>query len=148
MEKIYIKDFLRENLKLEDYTFIKDFILLICIYLFYINFPQNIFTNILKVFVIIIIFRYILSLLTTYKENAESSLKYFQYNSQIAFIYILILTYVNYYKILEKETLTQFYIVYIFLILYILLNIGTKNVYTTDAISTIAITNFIYPYIY
>lgn len=146
MNKIEISDYLHENLQLQDYIFIKDIILLLCIYLFYINFPYENFIKVLKIFIVVIIVRYILSLLTTYKfANENEKEKYFQYNFHIALLYILILSALHYQK--SNNIDNYFYLFHFLLLLYILLNIGNQSIYTTDAIFTLAVTNLLYQYL-
>lgn len=133
---IEVNDYIQENLDFNEYSIFKDITLGILIYLFYINVPSDIFIKTLKIFIIIILSRYILSLLTTYK--LKDNKKYFQYNSHIAFVYILILTLFELNNITETNKI--FYMYYIFLLFYTLFIIGCKHVYTTDALSTIFLT--------
>lgn len=140
-----IEDFLQNSLQLQNYSFLKDILLAIGFYLFYINVPTYLFTKTLQILFFIIIFRYILSLLTTYKPTNEESQKYFQYNTHIAFMYILILSYLKSNDILSGSN--TFYLYYILLLCYSLLIIGSHHVYTSDAFTSIILTYYIFYYL-
>lgn len=142
---LQVEDFIQDTVQLQNYSFLKDIGLGLCFYLFYINVPSYIFTKTLKILLLVLIFRYILSILTTYKSNIDDSKKYFQFNSHIAFMYILILSLIQ-----SDENLSfnnKFYIYYTFLAMYVLLIIGSQHIYTTDAISTLILTYSVFNYL-
>jgi hypothetical protein len=125
-----VKDTLHNYLDTTQIPFIKELILILCIYLFYYNSSFETFIFFIKYAFILFIIRYVLSTLT-YKEKSDK--KYFDLNTHVILL-TLVLLLSNKYNDLPNKFLTLLTIG-----IYSLLVISTHESFTSDVIITIFI---------
>ena len=125
-----VKDLLHNYLDTTQIPFVKELILILCIYLFYYNSSFETFTFFIKYAFILFIIRYILSTLT-YKEISNK--KYFDLNAHVILLTLVVLL-SNKYNKLPNEFLS-----WLIIIVYGLLVISTRENFTSDVFVTIFI---------
>ena len=125
-----------------EYTFIKDFILLICIYFFYINARETPLIMIfIKYFFIIIFIRFVLANLTSIKEinnGVISDKKHFQISTRLVIFTLLVLI------AFDNNLISQPILIYSIICYGILNNIISESHSTFELIVSILITHFVY----
>lgn len=127
-----VKDLLHNYLDTTQIPFVKELILILCIYLFYYNSSFETFTFFIKYAFILFIIRYVLSTLT-YKYKEISNKKYFDLNAHVILLTLIVLL-SNKYNKLPNEFLT-----WLIIVVYGLLVISTRENFTSDVIITIFI---------
>jgi len=127
-----IQDYIQTQIDTSQSPFLKEIILLITMYLFYINVESNILTSALKYGFIIFLLRYILSILTRI-QNIKTKDRYFQIDSNVVLFSIMIFLMMN----------STNYLTWILISSYSLLVISTKEHYTSDIIITILVVHYI-----
>jgi len=127
-----VKDLLHNYLDTTQIPFVKELILILCVYLFYHNSSFETFTFFIKYAFILFIIRYVLSTLT-YKYKEISNKKYFDLNAHVILLTLIVLL-SNKYNKLPNEFLT-----WLIIVVYGLLVISTRENFTSDVIITIFI---------
>lgn len=127
-----VKDTLHNYLDTTQIPFVKELILILCIYVFYYISSFETFTNFIKYVIILFIIRYVLSTLT-YKYKEKTNKKYFDLNAHIILLTLVVLL-SNKYNKLPNEFLT-----WLTIVAYSLLVISTQENFTSDVIVTIFI---------
>ena len=127
-----VKDLLHNYLDTTQIPFVKELILILCVYLFYHNSSFETFTFFIKYAFILFIIRYVLSTLT-YKYKEISNKKYFDLNAHVILLTLVVLL-SNKYNKLPNEFLT-----WLIIVVYGLLVISTRENFTSDVIITIFI---------
>lgn len=126
-----VKDTLHNYLDTTQIPFVKESILILCIYVFYYNSSFETFTFFIKYAFILFIIRYVLSLLT-YKYNEKSNKKYFDLNAHIILLTLIVL-------LSNKYNSTNYFLTWLTIVAYSLLVISTQDSFTSDVIVTIFI---------
>lgn len=129
-----VKDTLHNYLDTTQIPFVKESILILCIYLFYHNSSFETFTFFIKYASVLFIIRYILSALT-YKYQEDSNKKHFDLNAHIILLTLVVLLFNKYNKYNTEFT----FLSWLTIIGYGLLVISTRESFTSDAIITIFI---------
>ena len=127
-----VKDLLHNYLDTTQIPFVKELILILCVYLFYHNSSFETFTFFIKYAFILFIIRYVLSTLT-YKYKEISNKKYFDLNAHVILLTLIVLL-SNKYNKLPNEFLT-----WLIIVVYGLLVISTRENFTSDVFVTIFI---------
>lgn len=141
-ENIQIKDYLQDTFDLSQYSIVRDIILIVSVYLFYRNIPFEIFINLIKYYICLIIIRWILSNITTItKKQNDKDKKYFQISGHTILFVLLIL------MSLDNNIFTNKTLAYIIIVAYSLLNILVKAHYSYDVLMSIFLTFYMYNYL-
>lgn len=127
------KDHLHEIIDTSSKPFLKEIILLATLYWFYTNTSSEVFITFIKYIVILIIIRYILSILTEIRDHNDK--KYFVLNANVI-IFTLMILFMNNFGVLVHQNLISAVII----TSYSLLVISTKECYTSDVLLTLVIT--------
>lgn len=133
----YIKDFVHEKLDTSKHQFLKEIILFITLYIFYLYSDSVILITFLKYIITFIIVRYLLSLLTEIKD--EHNKKQFILNINVI-VFTCVILLMNQYGILKEYQLLS----YALIISYSLLVISTREYYTSDVIITLIVVHYLY----
>lgn len=140
--KFIIDDLIQKNIKINIswLELANNLFLGILIYLFYSNVEFNIFIKFIKYYILFLLIRYFISLLTPI-TNVETNKKYFQINGHIGVFLIILLLCIetNTFELSNNNSLTLF-----LLFLYSLIIIITKNGYTYDIITSILLIHYMF----
>lgn len=135
-EYVVVKDYIQTVLDTSTKPFIKEFILIVSLYFFYNAVPTSVFINFIKYVLIMILFRYFLSIVT--RIETKDGNRHFVLNANVI-IFSLILFSLNRYNMLNNTFITWGLI-----ISYSLLVISTKEHYTSDVVLTLILVYSIY----
>lgn len=134
-EYVIINDHIQSLIDTSDKPFIKEFILLLSLYLFYTYVPQYVFVSFIKYVLILILFRYFLSVVTDIQSKSGN--RHFVLNANVI-IFSMVLFSLNRYQ-LQKP-----FVMWIMILSYCVLVISTKEYYTSDIILTLVLVYSIY----
>jgi hypothetical protein len=136
---VVIRDYVQMRFNKIYQPFLKEIILLVVMYLFYVNTEYNTLVVACKYIVILFILRYILAIFTDIRigknddDNKNKSRRYFQMNAYLI-LFCIILFMLN----------LKNYMVWLLIISYSLLVISSQEHYTSDIITTIFLVHYIY----
>lgn len=138
-ESLVITDRLQEAYDYSAYTIMRDIVLLLVVYTTYTYLPFNTFSNIWKIYIGLIMLRFVLSELTAIRKK-DSNKKYFQLSGHMA-LFTLSLLFATQHNVfnLQNPLFRN-----ALLLIYGLLNIIVHAHYTTDIINTTILIHFIY----
>jgi hypothetical protein len=134
-EYVIVNDHIQSLIDTSDKPFIKEFILLLSLYLFYTYVPQYVFVSFIKYVLILILFRYFLSVVTDIQSKSGN--RHFVLNANVI-IFSMVLFSLNRYQ-LQKP-----FVMWIMILSYCVLVISTKEYYTSDIILTLVLVYSIY----
>lgn len=135
-----IKDQLQNYLNFESWSLLRDIILAIVIYLFYVNADFSTSVIAIKYYITILIIRYLISITTTYK-NKNDNTKYFQISGHVSLFMILILLAIQF-NLFNLNTNQE--MAWILILLYSLLNISGRKHYSSDVLFTMLLVHYLY----
>jgi hypothetical protein len=131
---IVVRDYVQMRFDKIYKPFLKEIILLVAMYLFYVNTESNTLVVACKYIVILFILRYILSIFTDIRIRKDNkSRRYFQMNAYLILFCIMLF-------MLNLKN----YMVWILIISYSLLVISSQEHYTSDIIITVFLVDYIY----
>jgi len=140
--QLQFKDFIQEATDFEDIILVKYVAFFASIYLFYNVVPTSTFLQSVKLFFIIVIARYLLYQLTRYKKITEKEdKKYFQIDPTIALVYFMVVLYTRELTSVTTQIKTG---MYLGIALYTIFCIGSKSIFTSDAIFTLLFADMIF----
>jgi len=144
-----IRDYLQTRFDTTSKPFLKEIVLLVAIYLFYVNVESNVLITACKYAIVLFVIRYILAILTDIRTitrtnertntrtneitKINKSSRYFQINGHLI-LFCIILFLLNF-----KD-----YMMWILIISYSLLVISSQEHYTSDIIMTIFLVHYVY----
>ena len=131
-----IEDYFQKRFNTSSRPFLKDIVLILLIYIFYMYSESNVLIMALKLSVILFVLRYILSVVTNIK-HLGSRRRYFQINGNVLLFSIIILL-MSKAHVLDIDK--AFGLGPVLIISYSLLVISTRQHYTSDIIMTILLT--------
>uniref|UniRef100_A0A6C0E0M5 Uncharacterized protein n=1 Tax=viral metagenome TaxID=1070528 RepID=A0A6C0E0M5_9ZZZZ len=140
-----VYDFLQDATDFKEIILLKYVTFFASTYIFYNFVSTSTFIQGLKLFFIVVIARYLLSLLTRYKNPSLNSLnnksqKYFQIDPTIAYLYLMIVLYIRDVEVSLQIKNSMF----IALLFYSIFSIGSKSILTSDAIFTLLFADMIF----
>jgi hypothetical protein len=127
------KDYLQEFFDTSSKPFVKEIVLIVALYWFYTNTPLQDFIIFIKYIIILILIRYVLSVLTQIRDNNDK--RYFVLNANVI-IFMTIILWMNQYGSLVDRG----YLASVLITSYSLLVISTKEHYTSDVLVTLLVT--------
>jgi hypothetical protein len=134
---IVIRDYLQTRFDTSSKPFLKEIVLLVAMYLFYVNVESNTLVTACKYAIVLFVLRYILAFFTDIRTNTttnkNTSRRYFQINGHLI-LFCIILFLLN----------LKDYMVWILIISYSLLVISSQEHYTSDIIITIFLVHYVY----
>jgi hypothetical protein len=135
-----IKDQIQNYLDFEKWSLLRDIIIAVFIYLFYINADFSITIIAIKYYITLLIIRYLLSI-TTIHKNKNDNTKYFQISGHLSLFMILILlsSKINLFNLNTNQEMT-----WILILLYALLNVSIQKHYSSDILFTILLVYYLY----
>ncbi len=139
MAVIEIKDRLQNSYDYAHYTIVRDIVLCVVVYMTYVYLPFDTFTQIWKMYLGLLIIRFVLSELTTLRNN-NSNKKYFQMSGHMTLFTLSIL-------FAAKQNLFNLQnaiVRNVLLLVYGILNVIVHAHYTTDIVNTTVFVHFIY----
>ena len=131
-----ITDYIQKNFGNSQLSLLRDIILGISIYLFYCNVESQIFFKFLKYSVILLSIRYIISLLTSFIDPITNK-RHFQISGHLVLFLLMIIIYI------ESNNISL-YTASGLVLSFALLVIISKGHYTSDIISTILLTYYVF----
>ena len=140
-QKIFIiKDQIQTYLNFEKWSLLRDIILAVFIYLFYINVDFSTSIIVIKYYITLLIIRYLISV-TTIHKNKNDNTKYFQISGHLSLFMILILLsiQVNLFNLNINKDMA-----WILILSYALLNIAVQKHYSSDILFTILLVHYLY----
>lgn len=139
MTSMLITDRLQNTYDYSAYTIIRDVIIILTIYLSYTYLPFDTFSSIWKLYLGVLVVRFVLSELTLLRDE-ETKKKYFQMSGHIA-LFTLSVLFASTHNIFNLQNI-------IFrnglLLAYAILNIIVHAHYTTDVVNTLVFIHFLY----
>ena len=135
-----IKDQIQIYFDFETWSLLRDIILGIFIYFFYMNVEFSIVIIALKYYITLLLIRYLISITTTYK-NKNDNTKYFQISGHLSLFMILILISINI-NLFNLNTNQDMGWILIFS--YALLNIAVQKHHSSDILFTILVVHYLY----
>lgn len=129
-KEVVVYDLVQQYIDTSSKPFVKEFILLTSLYLFYTNVEGYVFTIFVKYALIMLCIRYILNLLTERRKGDKS--KYFILNSHLILFTLMCLLYNTYALGSERLILT-----WTIITSYSLFIISTGEHYTSDILLTL-----------
>jgi hypothetical protein len=135
-----IKDQIQTYLDFEKWSLLRDIILAVFIYLFYINVDFSISIIVIKYYITLLTIRYLISITTTHK-NKNDNTKYFQISGHLSLFMLLILlsTQVNLFNLNTNKDMA-----WILILIYALLNVAVQKHYSSDILFTILLVYYLY----
>ena len=135
-----IKDQIQNYLDLEKWSLLRDIILAVFIYLFYINADFSISITVIKYYITLLIIRYLISI-TTIHKNKNDNTKYFQISGHLSLFMLLILLsiQVNLFNLNINKDMA-----WILIFSYALLNITVHKHYSSDILFTMLLVYYLY----
>lgn len=133
---LIVNDYIQSVVDTSTKPFIKEFILIVCLYFFYNIAPTSVFISFLKYVFIMIFFRYFLSVVTQIQNKHGQ--RHFILNANVI-IFVLVLLSLNRHQLFERT-----FLMWLLITLYSLLVISTKEHYTSDVILTIILVYSLY----
>lgn len=143
---IVVRDYLQTRFDTSSKPFLKEIVLLVTMYLFYVNVESNVLITACKYAIVLFVIRYILAIFTDIRINrnrtdtrtdkitdTRTSRRYFQINGHLI-LFCIILFLLN----------LKDYIVLVLIISYSLLVISSQEHYTSDIIITIFLVHYVY----
>lgn len=152
---IVVRDYLQTRFDTSSKPFLKEIVLLVAMYLFYVNVESNTLITACKYAIVLFVIRYILAIFTNIRTNittnirtntrtdtdtrtdtrtdTDTSRRYFQINGHLI-LFCIILFLLN----------LKDYMVWILIISYSLLVISSQEHYTSDIIITIFLVHYVY----
>lgn len=127
------KDYLHGIFDTSSKPFIKEIVLIVVLYWFYTTTSMEDFIIFIKYITVLILIRYVLSVLTQIKDNNDK--RYFMLNANVI-IFASIILWMNQSGIL----LDRGYLASVLITSYSLLVISTKEHYTSDVLVTLLVT--------
>lgn len=141
MSFVTIEDKLQQQYDYSNYTIVRDIVLVLGLYISYAYLNYETFTRILKVYFAFLIFRFVMSHLTTIHHQKDNTIKkYFQISGHMT-LFTLIVLHLSNYNVFNLQNLTLRTST---LVLYGLLNVLVHAHYTTDIINTAIIVHFVH----
>lgn len=139
MIEVSITDRLQEAYDYSGYTLSRDIVLLVVVYITYTHLPFDTFCNIWKIYIGVLVVRFLSSELTTIRRN-DSDKKYFQMSGHMA-LFTLSVLFASQHNLfnLQNPILRN-----VLLLMYGILNIIVHAHYSTDIITTTIIVHFLY----
>lgn len=145
-----IEDKIQTYLQYENWSLLRDIILIILVYIFYTNVEFNLFQAAIKYYIIFLIIRYLISIITTVtkKENTTTE-KYFQISAHVGLFTILMLLFSMSHvpqnaDVADKVPFINQTSSWVIILAYGLLNIATQKHYFYDILSTILLVNYLF----
>lgn len=135
-----IKDQIQNYLDFEKWSLLRDIIIAVFIYLFYVNAEFSTTIIAIKYYITLLIIRYLLSI-TTIHKNKNDNTKYFQISGHISLFMILILLSI---KVNLFNLNTNQEMAWILILLYALLNVAVQKHYSSDVLFTILLVYYLY----
>lgn len=143
---IVVWDYLQKRFDTSSKPFLKEIVLLVAMYLFYVNVESNVLITACKYAIVLFVIRYILAIFTDIRINrtdtrtdkitnarTDKSRRYFQINGHLI-LFCIILFLLN----------LKDYMMWILIISYSLLVISSQEHYTSDIIITIFLVHYVY----
>ena len=127
------KDYLQEFFDTSSKPFVKEIVLIVALYWFYTNTPLQDFIIFIKYIIILILIRYVLSVLTQIRDNNDK--RYFVLNANVI-IFTTIILWMNQ----SGSLVDSGYLASVLITSYSLLVISTKEHYTSDVLVTLLVT--------
>jgi len=127
------KDYLQEFFDTSSKPFVKEIVLIVALYWFYTNTPLQDFIIFIKYITILILIRYVLSVLTQIRDNNDK--RYFVLNANVI-IFMTIILWMNQ----SGSLVDRDYLAIVLITSYSLLVISTKEHYTSDVLVTLLVT--------
>jgi len=127
-----IRDYLQTRFDTTSKPFLKEIVLLVTMYLFYVNVESNTLVTACKYAIVLFVLRYILAIFTDIRTT-NTSRRYFQINGHLI-LFCIILFLLN----------LKDYMMWILIISYSLLVISSQEHYTSDIIITIFLVHYVY----
>lgn len=139
-EMFIIKDQLQKYLDFQKWSLLRDIILAVFIYFFYVNVDFSISIIVIKYYITLLIIRYLISITTIYKNKTDNT-KYFQISGHLSLFMILILLSI---KVNLFNLNTNQEMAWILILLYALLNIAVHKHYSSDILFTMLLVYYLY----
>lgn len=127
------KDYLQEFFDTSSKPFVKEIVLIVALYWFYTTTPLQDFIIFIKYIIILILIRYVLSVLTQIRDNNDK--RYFVLNANVI-IFTTIILWMNQ----SGSLVDSGYLATVLITSYSLLVISTKEHYTSDVLVTLLVT--------
>lgn len=127
------KDYLQEFFDTSSKPFVKEIVLIVALYWFYTSAPLQDFIIFIKYITILILIRYVLSVLTQIRDNNDK--RYFVLNANVI-IFTTIILWMNQ----SGSLIDRGYLAIVLITSYSLLVISTKEHYTSDVLVTLLVT--------
>lgn len=127
------KDYLQEFFDTSSKPFVKEIVLIVALYWFYTTTPLQDFIIFIKYITILILIRYVLSVLTQIRDNNDK--RYFVLNANVI-IFTTIILWMNQ----SGSLVDSGYLATVLITSYSLLVISTKEHYTSDVLVTLLVT--------
>lgn len=127
------KDYLQEFFDTSSKPFVKEIVLIVALYWFYTTTPLQDFIIFIKYIIILILIRYVLSVLTQIRDNNDK--RYFVLNANVI-IFMTIILWMNQ----SGSLVDRGYLAIVLITSYSLLVISTKEHYTSDVLVTLLVT--------
>jgi|688.fasta_scaffold199637_3 hypothetical protein len=127
------KDYLQEFFDTSSKPFVKEIVLIVALYWFYTTTPLEDFIIFIKYIIILILIRYVLSVLTQIRDNNDK--RYFVLNANVI-IFTTIILWMNQ----SGSLVDSGYLASVLITSYSLLVISTKEHYTSDVLVTLLVT--------
>jgi hypothetical protein len=135
-----IEDTLQNNLNLESYSVIRDILLGISVYLFYINSSYDVFMTFIRMILILFVIRFLLANITKITDTTTNQ-KHFQISGHLIILYSIIALSIQHNNFnLENNANLGWLIVGV----YSLFIIGTKQQTVSDIVLSLLLLSFIF----
>lgn len=139
MNSMIIIDKLQQTYDYSTYTILRDIVLLVVVYFTYTHLPFSTFSNIWKLYIGVLVIRFIMSELTIWRKK-DSYKKYFQMSGHMALFTLSVLFASQHNLFNLQNTLFR----NVLLLSYAILNIIVHAHFTTDIINTTVFVHFLY----
>jgi hypothetical protein len=137
-QNISITDAIQSNFDLENYTLIRDVIIVAWGYLAYTQMPTDVFVKLVKYYITFVLIRWIISSMTTIEINKKGQKKYFQISGHVG-LFTLITLFLMQVSFFGSDA---HLLPYVFISTYALFNVAVKAHFTSDVINTVLFIHF------